>query len=179
MDFQTRIMRKHDNIRVKILDHSLDIQGMLTDTIRVQTKKNREGDTMQRIIVSADVVPISFPPMKDVPIRDIKLENGAYIITSLISGVGALDQEVPQYYIINAPRNAKLETGDLIFRVFYEPNNMYPNVLGLELTEKLGTVGANSIIMTSYKCAIYSEKLPKKIINVIIEMAKRRLFLKF
>jgi hypothetical protein len=178
-DFQTRIETKHDNIRRKIIDNMLGIQGHLTDTIRFKVTKNREGDVMQRLIEEADIIPISFPPMKDVPIIDLKKEDGQYTLTSLVSAVGALEQEVPQYYIINAPRYARLETGDIIFRVFIEPGAEYPNVLGLQLTEKLGTIGANALILVSYKCAIYTENLNEKIVQVIGEMAKRRLHIKY
>ena len=178
-DFQTRIAKKHDNIRRKIIDHNLDIQGHLTDTIRIKTTKNREGDSMQHIVEYADVIPITFPPMKEVPIRDLINKDGQYTITSLISAVGALEQEVPQYYTINTQRSAKLAQGDLLFRVFIEPDALYPSVLGLQLTEKLGTIGANSLIMVSFKCAVYTEELPQKLIDVITEMAKRRLKLQF
>ena len=178
-DFQTRLAPIHDNLRRKISDRNIALQGHLVDAIRVRTKMNKEGDIISHVIIAADIVSISFPPMTEVPIRELKNCDGQYVITSLVSAVGALEQEVPQFYTIQAPRKDKLQVGDYIFRVMLEPDMEFPIVLGLELTEKLGTFGANSLTNVSYKCAIYSQELPDKIVNVIVEMAKRRLHLRY
>ena len=178
-DFQTRLSGLHDNIRRKIIDRQLALQGHVTDCIRVRTTKNKEGDIISHIIVAADIVHVSFGPMKDVPIRELQNQNGRYVVTSLISAVGALEQEVPQHYTIQAPRSEKIQVGDYIFRVMLEADMEFPIVLGLEITEKLATFGANSVTNVSYKVAIYMQDLPDKMVEVISSMAKRRLHLRY
>ncbi len=178
IDYQSRLATIQDNIRRKVMDKNVEFVSLVTDCIRIKENKNREGDVESRIVESADIVSIAFPPLKEVPLRDIISNEGTstYSITSLVTAVGEKPLEV---YKIKTPRDKRLQVGDLIFRIFLEPDCDYPIVLGLQVTEKLGTLGANSFISNSYHCTIYTEELPQKLVDVITEMAKRRLFLNF
>jgi hypothetical protein len=178
--FQSRIATKQDNIRRKLNDNLLSWTGLICDCIRIKTTTNREGDPMQHIVEEATIESITFPPMKDVPIRDLINKDGQYTLTSLISSVVSAEQgEEKDFYAIQAPRNSKLRVGDLLFRVFLEPDAKFPSVLPLEISEKLGTIGGNSMISNSFKVVICTQELPQKIIDVIAAMAKRRWHIKF
>jgi hypothetical protein len=178
--FQSRIATKQDNIRRKLNDNLLTWVGLACDCIRIQTYTNREGDPLQHIVKEATIENIVFPPLRDVPIRDLIDKDGQYTLTSLVSSVVSPDQgEDKDYYIVSAPRNSKLSVNDLLFRVFLEPEARFPSVLPLEVSEKLGTIGGNSMISNSFKVAICTQELPQKIVDVIVAMAKRRGYIKF
>lgn len=175
-DYNARLASKLDWMKQKLIDNQEELIGTPTDCIRIRYKKNDEGDIISRIIEKADVVSIVFPPLKDVPYRTLDDDTGSWRITSLVN---ANADEFNQNYEIIAPHNKDLRVGDMIFRVFVDQEMTKPVVLGLNITESLATFGQNAIIQHKYKAAIYTEDLPKEMIDVIINMAQRRLKLKF
>jgi hypothetical protein len=68
--------------------------------------------------------------------------------------------------------------GDLIIRVFHDPDVSEPIILVFELTELLGTFGdmLESQFANSVLC---SKDIPDEVAEVVSEMAKRRLKLGF
>ena len=54
-----------------------------------------------------------------------------------------------------------------------------PVVLVLEVVESLGTFGINSVIQHKYNAVIHMEELPQAVIDAIVDMAHRRMKLKF
>lgn len=173
---QSRLLTKHDKIKRKLIDNSLEWLGTLTDTLRVRYMLNKEGDIMSRIIEKADVVNITWPALKDVPTRVIEGESGAWRINSLVS---ATTTDANQNYIIYAPKNKDLRVGDMLFRVFLDDDSTKPIILGVEIVEQLSTIGQQSILQNKYNCAIYTEQLPQEMIDIIVDFAQRRMKVKF
>lgn len=176
--FQNRLGAKQDIIRRKLIDNNIQIVGSAVDTIRVSTTRNDEMDIMSSKIIRADVVSIDFPPLVDVPFRWIEKDaDNGYRITSLVNNFD--EEEEKKNYEITVTHGAKLDMDDLIFRVFIDPDVNKATVLPLQIAEQLGTFGFGMIILNKYHATIYTENLPKKIEEVVIELAKRRLNLKF
>lgn len=176
--WQARLQRCHDIIKRKILDNNLAHEGNPTDCIRVHVKKNDEGDIESRITEEADIVHIVFPPISDVPIRriwkDHKLDR-----TYMTSLPEATKNESNSHYTINAPQSAILLPGDLIIRIMEDTQTDKPIVICLEVDEALGTFGGSMLIMTKYQCHLFNEDLDEETLQIVSEMAKRRLHLQF
>ena len=162
-------------------DNNLEIIGSPTDCIRIKDKKNDEGDPISSVIEKADVVSVNFPPIIDVPYRYIRKTNNvgdrdSYQITSLVAATTDEDQK---NYEITAPHKSQLDIGDLICRVFLDDEQTLPIVLVMQVTEMLGTIGSSAMISHKYKCTIPMTEIKKEIIEVIAELAQRRLKIRF
>lgn len=169
---------KQDRIRRKILDLQLSHEGSPTDCIRMRLKKNDEGDIETRVIELADVIPVVFPPLKDVPYRRLgKALDGQWTITSLVN---AAAEENSQSYEIYVPHNVYLRPDDLIVRVMLDDDTPdHPLIICLQVLESLGTFGGSMLIQTKYKTNLYNESLSEKTLAVIANMAERRLKLEY
>jgi hypothetical protein len=82
-------------------------------------------------------------------------------------------------YEITVPHAVHLDMGDLLVRVFLDPEQALPMVMVLEVTEMLGTIGAAAMISHKYRCVLQMDSVPDKITAIIVEMAQRRMKLKF
>jgi len=176
--WQARLQMKHDQIKRKLIDNNIAHEGNPTDCIRLRLKADDEGDYQDRIIENADIVHIIFPPMKDVPVRSVMKDHklDRYTVTSLPK---AADDEKHEEYSIVAPQSAQLLPGDLLVRVMIDPKVSVPLIFCLEVVEALGTFGGSMLIMMKYNCSLYNEELDSETLEVIAEMAKRRLYLEF
>lgn len=174
--WQQRLAMKQDHIKRKIIDLQISHEGAPTDCIRMRLKKDDEGDILSRVIELADVVPIIFPPLKDVPYRRLgKTLDGPWTITSLPA---AADEDAKQYYEIVAPHSVYLRPDDLIIRVMLDedtPNN--PLIICLQVLESLGDFGGAMLIQSKYKTNLYNETLSPETLSIIANMAERRLHL--
>ena len=177
-DFQTRLQTKHDRIKQKLLDNAIELMGQITDCIRLRLNKNDGGDIISRTITKMDVLGVAFPPLTDVPYRVLDTKDGGktWGITSLVA---ATEDESTKNYQLVMPHNKDVRVGDLIIRVFLDPEMAKPVVLVLEVVESLGTFGINSIIQHKYNAVIHMEDFPQAIIDAIVDMAHRRMKLKF
>lgn len=181
-DFQARLGIKHDQIRRKLLDNTTEIIGAPTDCIRIRVKKNDEGDKERSFVEKADVVNLVFPPMVDVPYRLIRKTDDTgsrakYQITSLVTA--STDDDHQKHYEIIAPHSAGMDLGDLVVRVLQDGEQELPVVIVTEVSEMLGTVGFSSMVQHKYRCTINMDSLPEEVVGVIVEMAQRRLRMKF
>lgn len=176
-DYQTRLQAKHDGIKQKLIDNQIEHMGQITDCIRIRVTKNDEGDINSRVVEKADVVGVVFPPFTDVPYRTLDTEDGTTWRMNV--PVAATEDDQTNKYKIYTPHNKDIRVGDMIFRVFVDPEATNPVVLGLEIVESLGTFGINRIIQHSYNSVIYMEELPQEMIDVIVHLAQRRLKLKW
>ena len=177
-DFQTRLQTKHDKIKQKLLDNAIELMGQITDCIRLRLNKNDEGDIISRTITRMDVLGVAFPPLVDIPYRVLDTKDGgkAWGISSLVS---ATEDESAKNYQLVMPHSKDVRVGDMIIRVFLDPEMAKPVVLVLDVVESLGTFGINSIIQHKYNAVIHMEDIPQAIIDAIVDMAHRRMKLKF
>ena len=138
-DFQKRLSIKHGIITRKILDNNIELEGTPQDCIRIRYKKTKDGDTEAWELLMADIQSIYFPPLDEVPFRKLKDNGeGKYKITSLVDSYS--DENVDKYKLIFTHKS-DLMNGDLIIRVFHDPDVSEPIILVFELTELLGTFG--------------------------------------
>ncbi len=172
--WQQRLAMKQDRIKRKITDLQIEHEGNPTDCIRMRLKKDDEGDIQSRIIESADVVPVVFPPLKDIPYRRLGKDlTGGWELTSLINA--AADESKESYEIV-VPHGVFLRPDDLIIRVMLDDDCPdHPVILCLQVLESLGTFGGSMLIMSKYKTNLYNETLSQKTLEIIAAMAERRL----
>ena len=175
-DFQKRLSIKHGIITRKILDNNIELEGTPQDCIRIRYKKTKDGDTEAWELLMADIQSIYFPPLDEVPFRKLKDNGeGKYKITSLVDSYS--DENVDKYKLIFTHKS-DLMNGDLIIRVFHDPDASEPIILIFELTELLGTFG-DMLESQSANSVLCSKDIPDEIAEVVSEMAKRRLKLGF
>lgn len=177
-DFQNRLAMKQEIIKRKLLDNAVELSGSPLDCIRIRCKRDDEGDVLTRVIEKADIVSVDFQMLKDIPYRKIKNEfddgsKNIYRITSLVS------QPETEDYEIRIPHKFDVDIDDVIIRVFIDPDVESVSVLCLQVLESLGTFGTQMLISTKYKCAIYSDPIPDKVMDVVKAMAQRRLDIQF
>lgn len=176
-DFQSRLAMKHEIIKRKVLDNGTELAANPTDCIRIQYKKDKDGDIQSRIVSKATVESIIWPPLKDIPIRKIFCDgSGKYKITSLVD---IANDEQNKNFDLFFPHGADLNVGDLIVRVFIDPDVKEPIVIVVKITELLGEFGQMMLISEKCHCVLETDTLPEKLVNVIGEMAERRLHIKF
>lgn len=176
--WQARLQMKHDIIKRKCMDNLIEHEGNPTDCIRIRVKKNDEGDITDRVIEKADIVHIVFPPLKDVPYRRLyKNERTKKLEITSLPATG--EPEANEDFTIIAPHKEFLLNHDLIIRVMLDPDIETPIILALEITEPLGTFGGSMLIQSKFKCCLYNETLSEQTLDIIAEMAKRRLNLNF
>lgn len=175
--WQQRLAMKQDNIRRKLIDLQIEQIGAPTDCIRLRLTRNDEGDIKTAVIALADVIPVVFPPMEDVPYRRIggNIEDG-FTVNSLVNA--AAEENKEQYQIV-VPHNVYLVPDDLIIRVMLDPTDTpnHPLILCLQVTEALGTFGGAMIIKSKYNTTLYNHELSKDTLEIISKMAERRLHL--
>lgn|SRR5574344_431311 len=176
--FQSRLAAKQEPIKRKLIDNNLSFAGNPTDCICIRETKNDEGDIEDRVIVKADVVSIIWPAIKDVPIRKINdTGNGSYTISSLVNTAG--QDTNTSLFKLYFEHNADISVGDLIVRVFIDPDTEQPTVIAVKVSELLGTYGQLMILYESCNCTLDTEAIPDKLAKIIGEMAKRRLNIKY
>ena len=176
--WQARLQMKHDIIKRRCMDNLIENEGNPTDCIRIRLKKNDEGDITDRVIESADIISVIFPPLEDVPYRRL-YKNDRTKKIEITSLPEAAEPEVKEDYTIIAPHNDILLNDDIIIRIMIDPDVEMPIILALEVLEPLGTFGGSMIIQSKFKCCLYNEKLSEEVLQVVAEMAKRRLHLTF
>lgn len=176
-DFQNRLAARQELIKRRIKDNNIELAGHPTDCIRIQYKKNDEGDITSRVISKATVESVIFPPLKDVPYRKISCDgSGSYKITSLVD---SYNEEATERYSLSFPKASDLNVGDLIVRVFLDPDVAEPIILVMKISEILGTFGHLMLLGQKCNCVLTTEDIPEKTLQVIGEMAKRRLAIGF
>lgn len=174
-DWQSRLAEKQELLKRKLLDNGTEMAGQATDCIHIKLKRDKEGDKISHIVERADVISVVFPPLVDVPIRKIKSEfSNVWQINSLVQS-----SEDNNFYELEIPFSDNVDMDDLIVRVFVDPSTKRPTILALAVTETLGTFGIQMLLKLKYKCTLYTDPLPEKLLNTISQIAERRLKLKF
>jgi hypothetical protein len=159
-------------IKRKVVDNILRLSSAPCDVLLVKASKNKEGDTLAHIVKDHLIVPVVWPPLKDVPYRSLKNVDGAFTLTSLVN---EFDESEGKNYEISIPHKYHIETGNLLFRVFLDDDYKFPAVLGLECVETLGDFTLNMLVQTKIKCVLYTENLPDELTNLIGEFATTRM----
>lgn len=177
---------KHNIIQRKIIDNQVELAGNPTDCIRIRYTKNDEGDIESRVITNADVIQIIWPTLKEVPIRKLSRKKpnghvdesvGTYEISSLVDI--AEEGENEKLFKLYFPHNADIRAGDVIVRVFIDPDVEFPIVLAVKVSNILGTFGQMMLLWETANCVLDVEDMPQKMADVIGAMAERRLHLQY
>jgi hypothetical protein len=163
-----------DSARRKLLDNQLRLIASPIDCIRIRRRKTYEGDDKSLIVEMADIVAVVFPPLDDVPIRKVSVDEKTHKwqLTSLVSAYEDDAQE--KFYALMIPYNFNINVGDLLFRVFLDQDIEFPSILCIEIKELLGTFGGQKVIMMKAKGVICAEDLPQEIVDTVQQMAIRR-----
>lgn len=167
--FQARLGKKLDNIARKVLDDGISLTAHPTDMLRISVKRDpRSGDLFSRTITSSEVVPIIFPNMKDVPLRQFSTRDDKEV---LLPSFYAFSQE--QHFDLYAPIAVQVDVDDLLIRFVYNEDRL-PWISILQVKDILSTVGYNSILYNKLQCTFYDEVLPDKVLTLIRSAIDRR-----
>ena len=167
--FQARLGKKLDNITRKVLDDRIGLTAHPTDMLRISVKRDsRSGDLLSRTITSSEVVPIIFPNMTDVPLRQFVTRDDKEV---LLPSFYAFSQE--QHFNLYAPIAVQLDVDDLLIRFVYNEDRL-PWISVLQVKDILSTVGYNSILYNKLQCTFYDETLPEKVLSLIRSAIDRR-----
>lgn len=168
--YQARLGRKMDNIARKVFDNNIRLASQPTDMLRIKVNRDKiSQDLLSRTIVSAEIVPIIFPSMKDVPLRRLIREDGEDI---LVPNLYQFYDD--QFWTIYVPAEIRLDEDDLLIRIVYDPYSDEPNILCMQVKEILTTLGYNSIVYLSARVTLYDESLPSEVVNIIKDANKKR-----
>ena len=167
--FQARLGKKLDSITRKVLDDRIGLTAHPTDMLRISVKRDsRSGDLLSRTITSSEVVPIIFPKMTDVPLRQFATRDDKEV---LLPSFYAFSQE--QHFDLYAPIAVQLDVDDLLIRFVYNEDRL-PWISVLQVKDILSTVGYNSILYNKLQCTFYDETLPEKVLSLIRSAIDRR-----
>ena len=167
--FQARLGKKLDNIARKVLDDRIGLTAHPTDMLRISVKRDsRSGDLLSRTITSSEVVPIIFPNMTDVPLRQCATRDDKEV---LLPSFYAFSQE--QHFNLYAPIAVQVDVDDLLIRFVYNEDRL-PWISVLQVKDILSTVGYNSILYNKLQCTFYDEALPEKVLSLIRSAIDRR-----
>lgn len=167
--FQARLGKKLDKITRKVLDDRISLTAHPTDMLRISVKRDsRSGDLLSRTITSSEVVPIIFPNMKDVPLRQFSTTDDKEV---LLPSFYAFSQE--QHFDLYAPIAVQVDVDDLLIRFVYNEDRL-PWISVLQVKDILSTVGYNSILYNKLQCTFYDEVLPEKVLTLIRSAIDRR-----
>lgn len=176
---QSRLARKQDLLRRKLIDNQLRLIGNISDCIRMTARQTYEGDNISWIVQSADVIQVVFPPLRDIPFRKIKRSKDQ-MSWELSSLIGAFEDDMQNTaYTVQIPYNFNINVGDLIFRIFLDDDQEFPIIVCIQVKELLGTFGGGQLIMQKMKCTIPTDNFPPKIVETIHQMAERRLKIRY
>lgn len=168
--YQARLGKKMDNIARKVFDNNIRLASQPTDMLRIKVNRDKiSQDLLSRTIVSAEIVPIIFPSMKDVPLRRLIREDGEDI---LVPNLYQFYDD--QFWTIYVPAEIRLDEDDLLIRIIYDPYSDEPNILCMQVKEILTTLGYNSIVYLSARVTLYDESLPSEVVNIIKDANKKR-----
>lgn len=167
--FQARLGKRLDNITRKVLDDRIGLTAHPTDMLRISVKRDsRSGDLLSRTITSSEVVPIIFPKMTDVPLRQFATRDDKEV---LLPSFYAFSQE--QHFDLYAPIAVQLDVDDLLIRFVYNEDRL-PWISVLQVKDILSTIGYNSILYNKLQCTFYDETLPEKVLSLIRSAIDRR-----
>ena len=173
---QAKLARTQDNLRRKLIDEVMIRPISLPiDTIRMKTRIDYKGTEKGLIYEKADVIPVVFPALNKVPFRKIKIDEttGAWQLTSLVESFSEGQQE--EKYTCQVPYSCDVDVGDMFFRIFIDEDISCPIIIPIQVQELQGTFGAQKLIMQEVNCTIPTFDIPQEVVDVIHEMAIRRL----
>lgn len=176
--YQSRLAAVQELKKRKILDNNIERAGNPTDCIRIREITNKEGDVDARIVPFADVISVVWPPMQDVHFSKLSCDgSGHYQITSLTS---VFEEETNEkLFKIYFPHNVDVAEGDKIIRVFLDPDVKEPIILCIKVAKLMGTFGQLMLENMSANCTIDMQPMDDKTVQIIGEMARRRLHVGF
>jgi hypothetical protein len=172
---QHRLAIANDKLRKKLIDNQLGLIGLLNDAIRVRYRKSYEGDNKSMIVEAVDIIKAIFPPLEDVPIRKVKVDEKTHKwqLTSLIGAFEEDQQE--KAYTLQIPYHFQINVGDILFRIFLDDDQKWPIICPIEIVEILGSFGGKQLIMLKAKGVIPTIDFPQEVIDTIQQVAERRL----
>jgi len=164
--FQSRLSSRTNRISQKLNDNTIRLSGTISDCIKITLKLSPIGDIISRKIEDLDVIPVVFPALEDIPLKRVTSATG-----ELVTVPYTLDIQPIEVLI---PLNNKVDQDDLIVKFYENTESHDPYIAVLQVKDILGTFGARTIVYHKYKLTNYDGVLPPKIIEWVLDMARRR-----
>lgn len=180
--FQGRLGRVMDRIQRRCNDNVTRLQGSPIDVIRISAKRDPQSqDIITRKFEGAEVMPIIFPQMKDVPVRHFlinseEIKGSGELEAGMISVPSLYPINDKAYYEIFAPVACQINDEDLLLRLIWDAGDERPYVMCLQVKEVLATVSkSGNITDQKIRCTFYDEELPSAVINTLLLEYKKRM----
>ena len=171
--FQSRLSAVQNRLNSKLVDNSIQLAGDITDVILIRNKINELGDVESRIVDNIDVIEMIISGLKDIPMKAFSLD-----IPYIVSANDSVDKD-KQPIIAYAPIKFKVDQDDLIIKLYENPESNLPWVLVLQVKEALGTFGSRTIQWQKLQLSYYDNILTPAIKDYVLQMAERRILLKW
>lgn len=171
-NLQSRLAKAQDNLRRKAIDNSVRLISNPIDCIHLSVEKNFRGDATYITPTSLSLVQVSFPPLKDIPYRRIKRDDGSSY--NLMCPVAVAEDGQEDKFTVEVPYSNDLYIDDLLIRVFLDDDYSCPTIMPMKVTDLLGDVGGMKMVHRKVVCAMYTDNLPDDIINAILKLSERR-----
>ena len=169
--FQSRLSSKLNKVSQKLHDNSIRLSGTISDCIKISMKSSNTGDIISRKIEDIDVIPVVFPALKDIPLKKVISTSSELITVPYTFEIQPIE--------VLIPLTAKIDQDDLIIKFYENIEKHDPYIAILQVKDILGTFGARSIIYHKYTLTNYDGNLPPKIVEWVLDMARRRQLLQW
>jgi hypothetical protein len=181
--WQSRLTAKQNILSQKMVDQQVRNAGFATDVIIIRSNLDRVNDIVNLELLDIDVVNMTFPPMRDIPLRRF-WGSGPTIIgygTDTQANDSATLKKTEPFQCF-AEVKYKIEQDSIILKFFDNPqgtNTKLPIhteswILPLQVKDILGTFGGRSMIMQKINVAYLDQTLPDSLMAYVNAMATRR-----
>lgn len=164
--FQSRLSSRLNRLSQKLNDNAIRLSGTISDCIKISLKTSPTGDILSRKVEDIDVVPVVFPALKDIPLKKVTSTTGEIVTVPYTFEIQPIE--------VLIPLSTKVDQDDLIIKFYENTESHDPYIAVLQVKDMLGTFGARTIVYHKYILTNYDGKLPPKIIEWVLDMARRR-----
>ena len=185
--WQSRLTAKNNIISQQLVDQQIRNAGFATDVIILRSNFNLLNDVTDFEVLNIDIVNITFPPMKDIPLRRFWGGGSAYqpgpvnFPIDLQANDMATDHKDKPFECY-AEVKYKIDQDSIIFKFFDNPqgtNTAIPTqteswILPLQVKDVLGTFGGRSMVWQKLNLAYLDQGLPASLLTFVNQMATRR-----
>ncbi len=181
--WQSRLSAKTNKISQKLIDNSIQISGVLTDTLVIRIKEDKHLDPISINLENITSVNMVFPKMEDIPL--FRFLGSQYAPSDVASSF--IDDEEKGPIVVYAPVTTKIDQGSLVVRVFEYPNSSIANtpettkpwVLILKVVDVLGTFGSRDMVWQKLNMTYPDTPITPELSSYIEQLAYRRLVLQW
>lgn len=176
--WQARLQSKMNHLSQKLNDNMIGLMGVVTDVVFIRQNLNKVYDPVSLTVDDVDVINVSFPSLKDIPMRRFLFTDDNFYVAN-----NATEDDV-QPFKAYVQTKYRVDQGSIILKFFDNPQGSTPLgnlptaekpwVLPLKVAEVLGTFGGRSMIWQQMNLVYLDHMIPDQIMQWCITLANRR-----